>query len=403
MTHVLYYIVGSHTSSHNDISIAVDILCFSELFDRIILISHTDEVDITLFPKQVESISIDMKPSCLQKISFFFRGFLGEIRRNIYHCLLGEKGDKKTRRVSFCIKRCYTSLVLQRQLSHIVTGTSSITCYFPEVSNDILVYDMAFSRMKDLSATFAARLDRANSEQDAATMSSILKKIQVIMFSSDYLKTYYMKKFPDFSHSMFFVPKGVEVKELRRASITPEFHVVSFSENAHFTIIAQALAMLPQTNTYRWTHISSHHEHECFLKYCNKKLSAKSHISFSHTRFSYSELHNFFNRESVDITIFLDSHTDSVLLLETLSFGVPIIALQESHITEVIHHKKNGLVLPRHFCANDLAFYIETLCVMTPEKKQKMRENTYTTISSAYTRDAYKQALSHVLHDTYCD
>ena len=128
----------------------------------------------------------------------------------------------------------------------------------------------------------------------------------------------------------------------------------------------------------KWTHFGSGDYEKEFLEDVRKKLDGKDNISFDFRGdVSHDELLKFYHENPVDLFMLTSEYEGMpFVIIEALSFGIPVMATNVGGISEVIT-PKNGFLLEKDFDPVQAAHLIMTFASLTPEQKLAYRKGAH--------------------------
>ena len=113
-------------------------------------------------------------------------------------------------------------------------------------------------------------------------------------------------------------------------------------------------------------------------------------MNFS-VNFENERVHKFYSEQPVDVFINLsDSEGLPVSIMESMSYGIPVIATDVGGTREIVN-EKTGFLIPKDFQPQKVAEIITNFSLLSKEEKQKYREAAYEMWESKF--DGEKNSL----------
>lgn len=142
----------------------------------------------------------------------------------------------------------------------------------------------------------------------------------------------------------------------------------------------------------KWTHIGDGPLLKKIQIEAEKKLENKANIKFEFLgHFENGRVHKFYSEQPVDVFINLsDSEGLPVSIMESMSYGIPVIATDVGGTREIVN-EKTGFLIPKDFQPQKVAEIITNFSLLSKEEKQKYREAAYEMWESKF--DGEKNSL----------
>lgn len=142
----------------------------------------------------------------------------------------------------------------------------------------------------------------------------------------------------------------------------------------------------------KWTHIGDGPLLKKIQIEAEKKLENKTNIKFEFLgHFENGRVHKFYSEQPVDVFINLsDSEGLPVSIMESMSYGIPVIATDVGGTCEIVN-EKTGFLIPKDFQPQKVAEIITNFSLLSKEEKQKYREAAYEMWESKF--DGEKNSL----------
>lgn len=142
----------------------------------------------------------------------------------------------------------------------------------------------------------------------------------------------------------------------------------------------------------KWTHIGDGPLLKKIQIEAEKKLENKANIKFEFLgHFENERVHKFYSEQPVDVFINLsDSEGLPVSIMESMSYGIPVIATDVGGTREIVN-EKTGFLIPKDFQPQKVAEIITNFSLLSKEEKQKYREAAYEMWESKF--DGEKNSL----------
>ncbi|MGN0571781.1 MAG: glycosyltransferase [Candidatus Fimenecus sp.] len=150
--------------------------------------------------------------------------------------------------------------------------------------------------------------------------------------------------------------------------------------------IPEALALLPDTLQVHWVHIGDGILHEKVTNAAERLLAERQNTDYcflgamdnaaamqyiSETQFDF--LLNVSASEGIPVT-----------MMESMSFGIPVIATDVGGVREIVRHGENGLLLSANADAQEIADAVQQYSALPYAEKCRLRECAYTTWNETY-------------------
>lgn len=141
-----------------------------------------------------------------------------------------------------------------------------------------------------------------------------------------------------------------------------------------------------------WTHLGGGPLLEQVQEQANNELKGKLNISFHFPGVkSNKEVHDYFSSQCVDLFVNLsESEGLPVSIMESMSYGIPVIATDVGGTCEIVN-EKTGFLIPKDFQPQKVAEIITNFSLLSKEEKQKYREAAYEMWESKF--DGEKNSL----------
>ena len=208
------------------------------------------------------------------------------------------------------------------------------------------------------------------------------RKTDLIAFISEQGKTHFVNNYNiDTCKEVF----RLGVKEQKVSSIKTkenELSIYSFSYVVpvkRLDKIIDALQGVPENIKISWTHIGGGKLFDEITKIAEEKLGSKENITYSFTgAMENKDALEFIGKSSFDLLINTsESEGLPVTMMESMSFGIPVLGLDVGGVNEIIKDGENGYLLPANAT---VSMIIETLISHTElgaEQVNKMHDNAY--------------------------
>jgi glycosyltransferase involved in cell wall biosynthesis len=193
----------------------------------------------------------------------------------------------------------------------------------------------------------------------------------------DYLQTTY-----GFSKNTLSTARlGVDDHDIKtKATETGRLHLVSCSSLVlikRIDKLINALAETPQNSIQiKWTHIGSGPLENKLKDLAEKKLGKIAHINYDFIgHIEHKKIFDFYKKNEIDFFVNVsDFEGVPVSIMEAMSCYIPIIAPNIGGVSDMIEHKKNGLLLPKSFSTIMLSNALQKSFFF---KDNLVRENAY--------------------------
>ena len=141
-----------------------------------------------------------------------------------------------------------------------------------------------------------------------------------------------------------------------------------------------------------WTHLGGGPLLEQVQEQANNELKGKLNISFHFPGVKTNkEVHDYFSSQCVDLFVNLsESEGLPVSIMESMSYGIPVIATDVGGTCEIVN-EKTGFLIPKDFQPQKVAEIITNFSLLSIEEKQKYREAAYEMWESKF--DGEKNSL----------
>ena len=128
----------------------------------------------------------------------------------------------------------------------------------------------------------------------------------------------------------------------------------------------------------KWTHIGDGPLLQEIQTAAKNKLENKPKVKYEFLgHFENGRVHKFYSEQPVDIFINVsESEGLPVSIMESMSYGIPVIATDVGGTREIVN-EKTGFLLPKDFRPQEVAKTIRNFSLLSKEEKQKYREAAY--------------------------
>lgn len=391
----LLYITSQYPNVHGDTAfIATEIKYLSDVFDKIIVLSHGDKdspcVDVpkNVFVKYFEKkdkhkllvinilscipLLFDVrfwkelpflfkkkkKLSCLKLSASFLRQALDESKEI--------EGIIKCNDISivYTFWYYYSTLACQIAIKHLGISEDSISMYTRTHGFDLYEY-----RNTCQYQPFKIQMD---------------KKINKIFFISKQGMEYYKKLFATKQDNVYilhylgsknslpFVPRNYTdtIELLSISNLVPVKRV--------HLIILSLLECVKLGIKINWTHIGSGPEAESLISFAEEKLAAQNFVSYKFLGSKTNEeVMEYYKKSLVDLFVNMsESEGLPVSMMEAMSFGVPVIAPDVGGIKEIVD-KKSGWLLSADLCNQEFVQAVKEWSTFSIEQKRNKSKMAY--------------------------
>ena len=215
------------------------------------------------------------------------------------------------------------------------------------------------------------------------------RKTDLIAFISEEGKEYFSNNFETKASKEVF---RLGVKSQKKKIVNKkenELSVYSFSYVVpvkRLDKIIDALQRVPEDIKVNWTHIGGGPLFEDISNTAKEKLGEKGNITYSFVgAMENSDALEFIGQKDFDLLINTsDSEGIPVTMMEAMSFGIPVLALDVGGVSEIVKNNKNGYLLPANADMSLIAEILVSHIEFDLYKVNEMHECAFDTWKNSY-------------------
>lgn len=209
-----------------------------------------------------------------------------------------------------------------------------------------------------------------------------------IFFISETVMEQYEKKIPHYFNDSIslnnlcvrYLGSKKSSKKMSLPSTDGIFRILSCSSVVAVKRIEKIVDILSLVDKVeiKWTHIGDGPLLQEIQTAAKNKLENKPKVKYEFLgHFENERVHKFYSEQPVDLFINVsDSEGLPVSIMESMSYGIPVIATDVGGTREIVN-EKTGFLLPKDFQPNEVAKIITNFSLLSKEEKQKYREAAY--------------------------
>ena len=377
---ILFLFTSSFPFSPWESYVENEITFLSTAFDEIYIFSASGTDLAFDLPPNVYAFNTPVKLNMIKKIKSIRYLFSGKFFNELFFI-------KKELKTSVSLKKIKIFLA-EMQKAFIFNNTVLSKIKYKFQKDDIIYFYSFWNDYKAIAACFlktrfpfAKSISRAhgwevylerNTENYLPGKSFMLKNLDAIYYVSENGLNYSSDKFG--KHTNLKVSKLGTFN-----SITPDFrkirkpfHIVSCSSLIpikRIELIIYALQLLDQKYNVKWTHIGDSSGSSYLKESAYKSLSANQNLSVHFTgNIINKQVMEFLKNNNVNLFINV-SRTEGlpVTIMESMSFGIPVIGTNVGGVSEIIDNEKNGILLTANPSPQEIMYAIEKFILMDDE------------------------------------
>ena len=167
-------------------------------------------------------------------------------------------------------------------------------------------------------------------------------------------------------------------------------------------LFIDAISIINESYNIHFTHIGDGDEFKDYIyQYANIKLSNKKNISyeFKGKYFDNSEIMDFLKIEKPNLLINTSSSEGiPVSMMESMSFGIPVLGTDVGGVSELVENKYNGLLIKADSSPQEIAKAIESFYEMSDEEYASYCSNAYQTWKTKFNAEInYQNFIDDIL------
>ena len=167
-------------------------------------------------------------------------------------------------------------------------------------------------------------------------------------------------------------------------------------------LFIDAISIINESYNIHFTHIGDGDEFKDYIyQYANIKLSNKKNISyeFKGKFFDNSEIMDFLKIEKPNLLINTSSSEGiPVSMMESMSFGIPVLGTDVGGVSELVENKYNGLLIKADSSPQEIAKAIESFYEMSDEEYASYCSNAYQTWKTKFNAEInYQNFIDDIL------
>lgn len=152
----------------------------------------------------------------------------------------------------------------------------------------------------------------------------------------------------------------------------------------------------------KWIHFGAGKIEDDFLKYVRDRLGGKENIVFDFRGdVSHGDLMKFYAEQHVDLFMLTSEYEGMpFVIIEALSFGIPVMATDAGGIAEVIN-SENGFLLEKNFQSLEAADLLQQFAGLSRNEKSRYRSNALATWDRMFNAEKnFPEFISTILNLT---
>jgi len=238
--------------------------------------------------------------------------------------------------------------------------------------------------------------------------NATIQKVDQIHFISHLGKKYFLENYTfNQSHnklkvSFLGVPEVVLPSFNLKEGVLRVISVSYIYPLKRLDLLIEALALIKDFKV-EWHHIGSYYaEH-------TQQTKKKANELFAHNKnitvkwlgdFSAKEVYNYYAQHSFDLFVSTSSSEGiPVSMMESMSFGVPVMSTNVGGVFEIVDHNKNGILLAEHPSAKEIADELIRFYQLNVESRKMMSVVAYQTWKTKFNAlENYKIFANNLLN-----
>jgi len=401
-------ITSSFPFGPGEIFFKTELFYLQKIFSRVIIFASADESSEKEVDVEAYKFEITKHQHLLS--TFFSSGFWQDLGNYIF----SRRSNKTIKGIKHLLVMHSSASAKKNQiaqflLSHNIQISDDLYFYSYWMTDDAMALAMLKSAIHSkhtFSRAHGYDLYETRNEFNFLPGRKIIKSnLDMVFFISESGMQHFIMQHGE-PNKCVLARLGVEEQEFKNEEFSNILHIVSCSyihAVKRIELIMDTLMAVDKNINIQWTHIGAASNQKFWDDAINYSKQLLSHQNIKFKMLgpkSNDEILDYYKSTKVDVLINVSaSEGIPVTMMEAMSFGIPVIALNVGGIPEIVKDGSNGFLADEFATAKHIALLIEKFRKLNQSEIDKLRHNAYQTWKNKFNaRDNYTSFVQKLIN-----